>query len=104
MIGKALAITAALHVSAQVYAQTNQTGTGPVQGVTTGPAAGSPTIMRAPQAGPLATKHQRQVLHHASGSNTRSQQASGSPNGDTGAAGLRSAAPATGSGSAGLGG
>jgi hypothetical protein len=64
MLGRALAAAGVLLLSTQVYAQTNQGGTGPAQGVTSGPAAGSPAGMRSPQAGPVATKHQRKVLRH----------------------------------------
>jgi hypothetical protein len=65
MLSKALAIAAALLLSTQVYAQTNQAGgPGPAQGVTSGPAVGSPATMKSPQAGPVATKHQRNVLRH----------------------------------------
>jgi hypothetical protein len=64
MTGKTLALSMSLLllVSTQVYAQTNQSGTAAPQGMTSGPAAGSPTSMRSPQAGPLETKHQRSVL------------------------------------------
>jgi hypothetical protein len=91
MIGKTLAIAAAMLLSTQVYAQTNQGNTGPAQGVTSGPAAGSPSSMRSPQAGPLKTKHQRNVLRHQnrSGHNT-SQQAVGQHNAETGATGSSS--------------
>jgi hypothetical protein len=92
MIGKAFAIAAALLVSIQAYAQTNQSGTGAAQGVTSGPAAGSPATMRSPQAGPLATKHQRQVLrrHPGSQSGYNSHQAAGQQNGAAEASGSSS--------------
>jgi hypothetical protein len=64
MIGKTVAaITAALLLSTQVYAQTNQS---PAPGVTSGPAAGTPTHMNSPQAGPLETQHQRDVMRDQS--------------------------------------
>jgi hypothetical protein len=71
MIGKMFVLTAALLlstpvlVSTPVLAQTSQSG-GPSPGVTTGPAAGSPTSMGSPQAGPLETKHQGKVLRNQS--------------------------------------
>jgi hypothetical protein len=67
MIGKALTITAALLLSGQAFAQTNPAGANAAAGATSGPAAGSPATMRSPQAGPLATKHQRNVLRRAHG-------------------------------------
>src|SRR5262245_1900792 len=64
MIGKAIvAIAAALLLSGQVHAQTNQ-GTAP--GVTSGPAAGTPTHLKSPQAGPLETPHQRDTVRDQS--------------------------------------
>src|SRR5204862_7008475 len=64
MIGKTLvAIEAALLLSAQLHAQTNQ-GTAP--GVTSGPAAGTPAHMNSPQAGPLETPHQRDTVRDQS--------------------------------------
>jgi hypothetical protein len=63
MVGKMVALTAALLLSTQVQAQVSHgTSPGPALGVTSGPAAGTPATMSSPQAGPLATKHQRQVL------------------------------------------
>jgi hypothetical protein len=96
MIGKTLAITATLLLSTQVYAQTNTDstnagGTNAAQGVTSGPAAGSPATMRSPQAGSLATKHQRQVLrHHGQSVGGNGQQATGQHNDETGATGSSS--------------
>jgi hypothetical protein len=64
MIGKTVAaIAAALLLSTQVYAQTNQS---PAPGVTSGPAAGTPTHMNSPQTGPLETQHQRDVVRDQS--------------------------------------
>ena len=60
------ALAAVLLFSTQVYAQTSQNGPNQSQGVTSGPAAGSPATMTSPQAGPVATKHQRQVLRKPS--------------------------------------
>ena len=68
MIGKTLALAAAVLFSTQVLAQTTQ-GTGSsARGVTSGPGAGSPTTMNSPQAGPLETKHQEQVIDQQSSS------------------------------------
>ncbi len=64
MIGKALVVTTALLLSTQAFAQTNANGSNGAPGVTSGPAVGAPAGMRSPQAGPVATKHQRQVLRH----------------------------------------
>ena len=88
MIGKALAVAAALLVSTQLHAQTNQPNPNTSQGVTSGPAAGTPTSMRSPQAGPLETKHQRKVIHNQSQSvRNTSHQGASSRNGTTGATG-----------------
>jgi hypothetical protein len=97
MIGKTLTLAAALLLSAQAYAQTNQ-GTAP--GVTSGPAAGTPTNMNSPQAGPLETQHQRDTVRDQSQSvrNPNNQTAPGQAvpgkNDETGATG--SSAPSTG--------
>lgn len=92
MIGKMLAVAAALLLSTQVYAQTsNQGGAGPAQGVTSGPAAGSPASMRSPQAGPLETKHQRSVVRNQSKSvRSKSHQAAYPHTDVTGATGSSS--------------
>ena len=91
MIGKTLALAATLLLSTQVYAQTNQGGASPTQGVTSGPAAGSPTSMKSPQAGSLATKHQRNVVRHQSQSvGNKSGQAARQPNDESGATGSSS--------------
>jgi hypothetical protein len=66
MIGRMLAATAALVFTVQVQAQTSQPNPNASQGTTSGPAAGSPTSMRSPQAGPLETKHQREVVRKQS--------------------------------------
>jgi hypothetical protein len=65
MNGKTLLIAATplLSVPLLASAQTNPGGAHAAQGVTSGPAVGSPAGMKSPQAGPVATKHQRQVLH-----------------------------------------
>ena len=92
MIGKTLvAITAALLLSAQVHAQTNQ-GTAP--GVTSGPAAGTPAHMNSPQAGPLETPHQRDTVRDQSQSvrDPAKQNAPGR-NDDQGATGSSSPGP-----------
>ena len=62
MIGKTLALAAVVLFSTQVLAQTTQGSANPAQGVSSGPGAGSPTTMGSPQAGPLETKHQEQVI------------------------------------------
>ena len=91
MIGKTLALAAALLLSTQVNAQTNQNSAGPAQGVTSGPAAGSPTSMRSPQAGPLETKHQRKAVHQQSQSvRNKAHQAARNNNDETGATGSSS--------------
>lgn len=91
MIGKALAIAATLLLSTQVYAQTNAGGANTAQGVTSGPAAGTPAGMRSPQAGTVATRHQRQVLrHHGQSIGGNAQQATGQHNDETGATGSSS--------------
>lgn len=88
MIGKALPVVAALLVSTQLHAQTNQPGPNTSQGLTSGPAAGSPTSMRSPQAGPLETKHQRKVIHNQSQSvRSNAHQPARGPNDESGATG-----------------
>ena len=92
MIGRTLAAAVAVLLSTQVQAQTNQNSPGPAQGVVSGPAAGSPTSMRSPQAGPLETKHQRNAVHDQSQSvRNKTHQAAGKNNNDeTGATGSSS--------------
>jgi hypothetical protein len=92
MIGRTLAVAVAVLLSTQVQAQTNQNGPGPAEGVVSGPAAGSPTSMRSPHAGPLETKHQRKAVHDQSQSvrNKTHQAASKSNNDETGATGSSS--------------
>lgn len=92
MIGKMFALTTALLLSTPVLAQTSQGGASPAQGVTTGPAAGSPTSMGSPHAGPLATKHQQKVLRHQTQSvRSKADQSAGNRNNDeTGATGSSS--------------
>ena len=91
MIGRTLAMAAAVLLSIQVQAQTNQSGPGPAQGVVSGPAAGTPTSMRSPQAGPLETKHQRKAVHNQSQSvRGKTHQAAGKNNDETGATGSSS--------------
>ena len=62
MIGKTLTLAAVVLFSTQVFAQTTQGSASQPKGVTSGPGAGSPTTMGSPQAGPLETKHQEQVI------------------------------------------
>lgn len=94
MIGKTLvAITAALLLSAHVDAQTNQ-GTTP--GVTSAPAAGTPTHLNSPQAGPLETPHQRDTVRDQSqsvGDKANPQNAPGKS--DDGMTGSTSPSPGT---------
>ncbi len=86
MIGKTLAVAVAVLVSTQVQAQTTQIGSGPAQGVVSGPASGSPTSMGSPQAGPLETKHQRKAVGLQSQSvRNKPHQAAGKNNDETGA-------------------
>jgi hypothetical protein len=91
MIGRTLAVAVAVLLSTQVQAQTNQNGPGPAQGVVSGPAAGTPTSMRSPQAGPLETKHQRHAVRNQSQSvRNKTHQAADKSNGETGATGSSS--------------
>ena len=96
MIGKTLvAIAAALLLSTQVHAQTNQ-GTAP--GLTSGPAAGTPTHMNSPQAGPLETPHQRDTVRDQSQSvrdkaNQKPKQMAPGKNDETGATGSSAPSP-----------
>ena len=87
MLGKTVAFAAALLLSTQVQAQTNQTdqgaNQGPAHGVTSGPAVGTPATMSSPQAGSLATKHQRQVLRKKG--QAGSKQGAGGTSDDAGA-------------------
>jgi hypothetical protein len=91
MMGRTLAVAVAVLLSTQVQAQTNQNGPGPAQGVVSGPAAGSPTSTRSPQAGPLETRHQRKVVGLQSQSvRGKTHQATGKNNDETGATGSSS--------------
>lgn len=91
MIGKALAITAALLLSTPAFAQTNANSNNAPPGVTSGLAVGTPAGMSSPQAGPVATKHQRQVLrHHSRSVGNNSQHAAGQHNDEAGATGSSS--------------
>jgi hypothetical protein len=91
MIGRTLAVAVAVLLSTQVQAQTNQNGPGPAQGVVSGPAAGSPTSMRSPQAGPLETKHQRKAVGLQSQSvRNKTHRSTGRNNDETGATGSSS--------------
>ena len=91
MIGRTLAVAVAVLLSTQVQAQTNQSGPDPAQGVVSGPAAGSPTSMRSPQAGPLETKHQRKAVQDQSQSvRNKPHQTTGKNNDETGATGSSS--------------
>jgi hypothetical protein len=90
MIGRTLALATALILAAQVHAQTNQSGADSAPGVTSGPAAGSPATMTSPQAGPLATKHQRQVLRHSNSSARNATHKAGRYHDETGATGSSS--------------
>jgi hypothetical protein len=92
MIGKTFVLTAALLLSTPVLAQTSQGSAGPSPGVTTGPAAGSPTSMGSPQAGPLETPHQRKAIRNQSQSvRSKAHQPARNPkNDETGATGSSS--------------
>ena len=91
MIGKMLAVAAALLLSTQVHAQTGQGSANPTRGTTSGPAAGSPASMRSPQAGPLETKHQRKAIREQSQAvRNKSHQTGRSHNDETGATGSSS--------------
>jgi hypothetical protein len=90
MVGKIVAAAAILLLAGQAYSQTNpnQGNTNPAPGVTSGPAAGSPTSMRSPQAGPLETKHQRKAIREQSQSvRNKIHQGSHGKNDETGATG-----------------
>jgi hypothetical protein len=97
MIGRTAALAGALLFSTQVYAQTNQNSAGPAQGTVSGPAAGSLTSMRSPQAGALETQHQRKVIGQQSRSvRNKAHQVTRNTNDETGATGSsspRDAAP-----------
>jgi hypothetical protein len=91
MTAKMLVVAGALLLSTQLYAQTNQNSPGPAQGAASGPAAGSPTSMRSPQAGPLETKHQRKAIGQQSPSvRNKAHQAVRNNNDETGATGSSS--------------
>ena len=94
MIGKTIVgIAAALLLSAQVHAQTNQ-GTAP--GVTSGPAAGTPTHLNSPQAGPLETPHQRDTVRDQSQSVRNKANPQNAPaKSDDGMTGSTSPSPGT---------
>ena len=80
MIAKAAA--AVLLLSFQVQAQTAQ---GTAYGVTSGPAAGTPTHMNSPQAGPLETQHQLDTVRDQSQSvRNRDNQTAPSKSNETG--------------------
>jgi hypothetical protein len=87
VIGKTLTLAAALLLSTQIHAQTTQNNTGPAQGTVSGPAAGSPTSMRSPQAGALETKHQRKAIHDQSQSVRNKSHPNAGKNDETGATG-----------------
>jgi hypothetical protein len=90
MIGKTIAVVTLLFAT-QVYAQTNQGVPTPGPGVTSGPAAGSATSMRSPQAGPLETKHQRKAVRDQSQAvRNKTNRAAHNSNDETGATGSSS--------------
>jgi hypothetical protein len=91
MIEKVMALVTTLIFATPVYAQTNQGTATSSPGVTTGPAAGSATSMRSPQAGPLETKHQRNVLRDQSKSvHNKTNSTARRSNDETGATGSSS--------------
>jgi hypothetical protein len=91
MIGKAMALVTTLVFATSAYAQTNQGTATSTPGVTSGPAAGSATSMRSPQAGPLETKHQRNVVRDQSKSvRHKTNNAARPSNDDAGATGSSS--------------
>ena len=88
MSGRILALAAAMLLSTQVNAQTAASSPGNAPGVTSGPAAGSPTSMRSPQAGPLETKHQRKAVNQQSRSvRSKTHPTARNNNDETGATG-----------------
>jgi hypothetical protein len=96
MIGKTVALAAALLLSTQVHAQTNQGAGSPAPGVTSGPASGTPTNMGSPQAGPLETQHQRDAVRDQSQSvRDKANQTAPGKNDETGATGSSSPAGST---------
>ena len=91
MIGKTLTLAAMVLFSTQVLAQTTQGSANPGQGITSGPASGSPATMTSPHAGPPETKHQGQVIHQQSRSvRTKQKQSARRGNDDGGATGSSS--------------
>jgi hypothetical protein len=92
MSGRILALATALLLWTQVHAQTNLNNADTTQGLTSGPAAGSPTSMKSPQAGPLETNHQRKAIHEQSQSvrNKVRPAARNNNNDETGATGSSS--------------
>jgi hypothetical protein len=91
MIGKTLAGAAALLFAVHVNAQTTQPSPSASQGTTSGPATGSPTSMRSPQAGSLETKHQRKAVRAQSQSvRSKSYQPAQPGHDETGATGSSS--------------
>jgi hypothetical protein len=88
MIGKTMALVTTLVFATSVYAQTNQGTATSTPGVTSGPAVGSATSMRSPQAGALETKHQRNVVRDQSKSvRNKTNSAARRSNDETGATG-----------------
>ena len=91
MIARTVALAGALLLSTQVYAQTTQNNAGPAQGTVSGPATGSPTSMRSPQAGALETQHHRKVIGQQSRSvRNKAHQVTRNNNDETGATGSSS--------------
>jgi hypothetical protein len=92
MIGKTvLAVAASLLLLSQVQAQTNQ---GSAPGTTSGPAAGTPTHLNSPQAGPLETPHQRDSVRDQSQSvRDKANQNAPGKNDEGGATGSSSPGP-----------
>ena len=91
MIGKTIALVTTLVFTTQVYAQTSQGTATSTPGVTSGPAAGSATSMKSPQAGPLETKHQRKAVREQSQSvRSKTSHAARHSNDETGATGSSS--------------
>ena len=92
MIRKTLALAAALLLSTQVHAQTNQNSTGPAQGTTSGPGVRLATSMRSPQAGRSARDQAppEEVREQSQSVRNKAHQAACNNNDETGATGSSS--------------
>jgi len=91
MIGKTFAVAAALSPIGPGPCANQPRRRNAAQGMTSGPAAGSPTSMRSPQAGSLEAKHQRKAVREQSQSvRSKNRQTARHYNDKTGATGSSS--------------